>query len=553
MSANETPQIANPHTVFDYVVIGSGFGGSVTAMRLAEKGYSILVLERGKRYEDNDFPETNWNIRKSVWSPALRCFGILEFSFLNGAIALHGSGVGGGSLMYGNVLMEPDDRLFEAPSWRHLADWKTILRPHYNTAKRMLGVTTNPRLLKADDVMREIAQAHGTETSFLPTEVGVFFGEESATVPDPYFGGEGPERTGCNFCGGCMVGCRFNSKNTLPKNYLYFAEKWGASIIPEVEVRNIRPLTEEGPDRARYEVEYRSSTAWLFKSIKSVRARNVVVAAGALGSLSLLFRCRDQNRSLPHLSERLGDSVRTNSENLQAVTSRDRDTVYSEGIAISSVIRVDELTYVEPVRYSDGSSLIRNLGAPLVDGERVPIRIFRTLWEIIRRPADFFYARFFSRWARYTTILLMMQPVEESLRMRLGRNLFTLFRKGLLFRPDEGQQLPKSPAISNAITRQFASKVNGIPESTFMDSLFNYPVTAHLMGGVPFGRDDMEGVIDLDFQVHNYAGLYVVDGSVMPGNPGLNPSLTITALAEYAMSQIPSKEGAILRRPLLSA
>jgi cholesterol oxidase len=545
MRTGETPKPDSQDTVIDYVVIGSGFGGSVSAMRLAEKGYSVLILERGKRYEDKDFPETNWNIRKSLWSPVLRCFGTLEFTFLNGAIALHGSGVGGGSLMYGNVLMEPDDRLFDWPSWRHLADWKTILRPHYDSAKRMLGVTTNPRLLKSDDVMREIARERGTEASFRPTEVGVFFGVEDTVVPDPYFGGEGPVRAGCNFCGGCMVGCRFNAKNTLPKNYLYFAEKWGVSIIPEVEVRNIRPLVKEDSDGARYEVEYRSSTAWFLKPRKTVRARSVVVAAGALGSQHLLFHCRDQSRSLPRLSVRLGDSVRTNSENLQAVTSRDRDTVYSEGIAIGSVIRADEVTYVEPVRYSDGSSLIRNLGAPLVDGERVPIRIFRTLWEIIRRPVDFFYVRFFSRWARFTTILLMMQPVEESLRMRLGRNLFTLFRKGLIFRPDEGQQLPKSPAISNQITRQFAGKVNGVPEAAFMDSLFNYPVTAHLMGGVPFGRDDTEGVIGLDFQVHNYPGLYVVDGSVMPGNPGLNPSLTITALAEYAMSQIPPKEGAI--------
>jgi len=532
-------QIATPETVIDYVVIGSGFGGSVSAMRLAEKGYSVLVLERGKRYEDEDFPETNWNIRKSVWLPLLRCFGTLEFTFLNGAIALHGSGVGGGSLMYANVLMEPDDRLFESPSWRHLADWKTILHPHYDTARRMLGVVTNPRLMKADDVMRVIAQERGTDASFRPTEVGVFFGQERTTVPDPYFGGEGPERAGCNFCGGCMVGCRFNAKNTLPKNYLYFAEKWGASIVPEVEVRNIHPLPEEGPEGARYEVEYRSSTAWLTNPHKSVRARNVVVAAGTLGSLQLLFRCRDQTRSLPGLSKCLGDLVRTNSENLQAVTSRDRETVYSEGIAIGSVIRADEMTYVEPVRYSDGSSLIRNLGAPLVDGSRVPNRVLRTLWEVVRHPVDFLYSRFFSRWARYTTILLMMQPVEELLRMRLGRNLFTLFRIGLMFRPEQGQQLPKSPAISNTITRQFASKVNGIPESTFMDSLFNYPVTAHLMGGVPFGRDESEGVIDLAFQVHNYPGLYVVDGSVMPGNPGLNPSLTITALAEYAMSQIP--------------
>jgi len=529
--------------VVDFVIIGSGFGGSVSAMRLAEKGYSVLVLERGKRYEDRDFPKTNWNIWKSLWLPVFRCFGTWKIAFLNGAISLHGCGVGGGSLMYANVLMEPDERLFEWPSWRHLADWKSILRPHYETAKRMLGVTNNPRLLKADEVMHEIARDRGNESSFRPTQVAVFFGEEDVTVPDPYFGGQGPERTGCNFCGGCMVGCRYNAKNTLPKNYLYFAESWGVQVLPEAEVRDIRPLPGGGPDGARYEVEYHRTTGFLYKPGKIVRARNIIVSAGTLGTLALLFRCRDVTRSLDRISKRLGDLVRSNSENLQAITSRERDTDYSKGITISSVIRADEVTYVEPVRFSDGSSLIRNLGAPLVDGERIPIRLLKVLWAIIRHPIDFLYARFFSRWARYTTILLMMQPVEEHLRIRLGRNIFTLFKRGLAFHPEEGQQLPKSPAISNAVTRHFASKVNGIPQATFMDSLLNYPITAHLMGGVPFGHDDTEGVIGLDFQVHNYPGLYVVDGTVMPGNPGLNPSLTITALAEYAMSQIPRKDG----------
>jgi cholesterol oxidase len=543
----------SPDEVVDFVVIGSGFGGSVSAMRLAEKGYSVLVLERGKRYEDKDFPKTNWNIWKSLWLPALRCFGTWKIAFLNGAISLHCSGVGGGSLMYANVLMEPDERIFESPSWRHLADWSNLLRPHYDTAKRMLGVTTNPRLLEADDVMREIALERGHGASFHPTEVAVFFGEENIVVPDPYFGGLGPERAGCNFCGGCMVGCRYNAKNTLPKNYLHFAEKWGVRILPEADVKNIRPLPKGDPDNARYEVEYRSTTAFLFKPGKFVRARNVIVAAGTLGTLALLFNCRDVAHSLPHISDRLGDLVRSNSENLQAVTSRDRDTDYSKGVTISSVINVDDVTYVEPVRFSDGSSLIRNLGGPLVDGENIPIRFLNTLKAIICHPVDFLYARFFSRWARYSTVLLMMQPVEELLRIGLGRNLFTLFRRGLVFHPEEGQQLPKSPAISNTITRQFASKVNGIPLSTFMDSLLNYPITAHLMGGVPFGHDDAEGVIGLDFQVHNYPGLYVVDGTVMPGNPGLNPSLTITALAEFAINQIPPKEGVVPRTPFMTA
>jgi cholesterol oxidase len=527
--------------VYDYVIIGSGFGGSVSAMRLAEKGYSVLVLERGKRFKDEDFPKTNWNIWKSLWLPFLRCFGLWELSFLNGAIALRGSGVGGGSLMYANVLLETDDRLFEAPSWHHLADWKTVLRPHYDTAKRMFGVVTNPRLWKADEILREIAVERNVADTFRPTEVGVFFGAENKTVADPYFNGEGPERTGCNFCGGCMVGCRYNAKNTLPKNYLYFAEKMGVQVLPESTVRDIRPLVKEIPDGARYEVEYRNTTAWLISSQKTVLARNVIVAAGALGTLELLFRCREQTRSLPRLSDHLGDNVRTNSENLQGASSRDKDIDYSKGIAITSIFCADGVTNIEPVRFSDGSSLLRNITAPLTEGRNIPIRMIGTLWEIIRHPIDFLYARFFSRWARYTTILLMMQPVEELLRMRLGRNIFTLFREGLMFHTQEGEQLPKSPAISNTITRNFAQKMNGIPAASIMDSLFNFPITAHLMGGVPFGQNADEGVIGLDFQVYNYPGLYVVDGSVMPGNPGVNPSLTITALAEYAMSKIPPK------------
>ncbi|HEX9092230.1 MAG TPA: GMC oxidoreductase, partial [Anaerolineales bacterium] len=323
--------------------------------------------------------------------------------------------------------------------------------------------------------------------------------------------------------------------------YLFFAEKLGVRILPEVTVRDIRPLIKERLDGARYEVAYRRTTAWISHTLQTVQARNVIVAAGALGTLELLFHCREITHSLPRLSNRLGDNVRTNSENLQGAVSRERDTDYSKGIAITSIFRIGGVTNIEPVRFSDGSSLIRNITAPLVDGENTPVRILKTLLEIIRHPIDFLYARFFSRWARHTTILLMMQPVEELLRVRLSRNLFTLFRKGVMFQTKGGVQLPKSPAISNDITREFARKMNGIPQATFMDSFFNFPITAHFIGGVPLGRDENEGVVDVSFQVHNYPGLYVVDGSIMPGNPGVNPSLTITALAEYAMSKIPAK------------
>jgi len=535
---------------YDYVIIGSGFGGSVSAMRLTEKGYSVLVLERGKRYEDEDFPKSNWNIFKFLWLPALRCFGFFEMTFLNGLLALHGSGVGGGSLTYANVLMEPDDRLFQSPGWHHLADWKTVLAPHYKMARYMLGVDTNPKLWFADEKMREIAEELGHGESFTPTDVGVYFSDpdlEGQSVPDPYFDGEGPDRAGCTHCGGCMVGCQHNAKNILTKNYLYFAEKWGAEIVPEIKVSDIRPLPDEQADKACYELEFRSSTAWFGRPAQTVRARKVIVAAGSLGTLELLLRCRDESKSLPKISPTLGDQVRTNSENILGVTTRDRHIDHSEGIAITSIFQADDVTRVEPVRYTDGSSFIRVMTAPLIEGSTSILgRFWTTLKVIFRKPWDFLYSKFFARWARFTTILLVMQVEENLTHVRLGRNIFTFFRKGVVLQEDENQPIPRQLPIGNQVTRALAEKANGIPQAAFTDSLFNFPTTAHFMGGVPFGLTDQNGVVDLDCQVHNYPGLYVVDGSIMPANPGVNPSLTITALAEYAMSRVPEKEKLIV-------
>ena len=526
---------------YDYVIIGSGFGGSVSAMRLTEKGYSVLVLERGKRFKDTDFPKTNWNLPKYLWMPALRFHGFFEMTFMNGLLALHGSGVGGGSLTYGNVLIEPDDRLFASPSWSHLNDWKTELQPHYESARKMLGVARNPRHLPADEIGKEIAESLGYGHTFEPLPVGVYFGEENVTVADPFFGGEGPERTGCNFCGGCMVGCRYGAKNTLVKNYLYFAEKNGATVIPEVKARDIKPLPAGQEDGSRYEITFSSSTAFLFKSEEVVRARNVIVSAGTIGTLELLFRCRDETKSLSKLSQALGNRVRTNSENILGVTARKRDVDYSKGIAISSIFNADEVTRVEPVRYSDGQSFIRVMTAPLIDGaNNIFMRLLKTLWSIIRHPWDFLYGKFFSNWARYTTILLVMQTEENLTRIRLGRSFFTFGRKGLVIE-HEKEHSADSLSLANDVTRAFAEKMNGITATAFTDSLFNFPTTAHLMGGIPFGKSEEDGVIDLNFEAFNYPGLYVVDGSVMPANPGVNPSLTITALAEYAMSKIQKK------------
>ncbi len=534
--------------IYDYVIIGSGFGGSVSAMRLSEKGYSVLIIERGKRYRDNDFPKSNWNLPAYLWLPKLGLHGFFEMTFMNGLLALHGSGVGGGSLTYGNVLMEPDDALFESEGWRQLADWKEILAPHYATARRMLGVTRNPKLWAADKRLREIAAELGYAESFHATDVGVFFGDagcEGETVPDPFFNGEGPARAGCIHCGGCMVGCRNNAKNMLTKNYLYFAEKKGAKILSEKKVTDIQPLENEKESGARYRVVYRSSTSFIKRAQASVQARNVIVAAGALGSMELLFRCRDETLSLPLISNKLGDQVRTNSENIMGVTVRaNSQENYSQGIAITSIFQADEATRIEPVKYAEGSSFIRVLTAPLIEGNHpIWLRFLKMAKKILQHPADFLYEKFFANWAHATTIFLVMQNKDNLTHVRLGRNIFTLFQKGLVLKPDADYPIPKQIPVGNSVVKKFAAQTKGIPLASFMDGLFNFPTTAHFMGGVPIGRNAEEGVVGLNCEVHHYPGLFVVDGSIMPGNPGVNPSLTITALAEYAMSRIEEKEG----------
>jgi cholesterol oxidase len=534
--------------IYDFVIIGSGFGGSVSAMRLAEKGYSVLVLERGRRYEDKDFPKTNWNIWKYLWLPPLRCFGIMQFSFFRNILALHGDGVGGGSLVYANVLVRPDDEIFKNPTWKHLQDWKSILIPHYDTAEHMLGVVPNPRQWAADGILKEIATDMGVQSTFQPTRVGVFFGGAQDTdgqeIVDPYFGGSGPSRNTCIHCGGCMVGCRYNAKNTLPKNYLYFAEKFGAKVLPEANVHNVIPLAPGQLNGARYEVAYRRTTAWVYGREQHVQARNVVFSGGTVGTLSLLFKCREVTHTLPHISTRLGELVRSNSEALLGMMGPDKKTDYSKGVAITSIFRADEKTAVEPVRYSAGSSLIRLISSPLIDPQKSFVkRLFSLIWKMISHPIVFLRAYILPGWAEYTTILLAMQTEDNHLRMRLGRSWLTLFRRSLVSQSAEENPVPTRIEMGHYITREFTRRIHGDAAGSIVEVLFDTPITAHILGGVTFGRDDQEGVIGLDCQIHNYPGLYVVDGSIVPANPGVNPSLTITALAEYAMSQIPHKIG----------
>lgn len=470
---------------------------------------------------------------------------------------LSGAGVGGGSLVYANTLLRPGEKFFKSPVWSDLADWEKELTPHYTTAERMLGVTPNPLLTPADLHLKQIAEEMGKGESFQPSRVGVFFGTPKKTVPDPYFGGEGPERTGCHFCGGCMVGCRHGAKNTLMKNYLYFAEKKGAVILPERTVDCIRPLSEgEGGSILGYEVRTTQTTVWFDSKPKSFRARKVILSGGVLGTVDLLLRCRDILRTLPNLSKKLGSLVRTNSEAILAVSERENPPTpgsepliegkarqdHSYGVAITSIFHPDDHTHIEPVRYSSGSSVMRFLAAPMADGSHLLMRPLRLIATALIHPLDTLKLWFKSMWAERTVILLVMQTLDNHMRFTLGRNIFTGFRKRMTTASDQGPlSIPSYIAVGHEVARRFAKRVNGIPQNSIPEVFLNIPTTAHILGGCPIGKDETTGVISTQHEVFGYPGLYVCDGSVIPANLGVNPSLTITAMTERAMSQIPNK------------
>jgi cholesterol oxidase len=514
-------------------------------MRLAEKGYKVLVLERGRRFGDEDFPKTNWQLTKYLWMPGIGLRGFMEFSLLPDVLVMRWSGVGGGSLGYANVLVEPDDLMFDDPAWRDLGDWRNLLRPHYALAKRMLGRNLVTRLTPADEVMRKVAEKLDRGASFSPLNVGVYFGNPGEEVVDPYFGGEGPNRVGCIFCGACMVGCRYNAKNTLPKNYLFFAERRGAEVRSLARVLDIKPVNPDETNGANYRLRYRRSTRFMGNA-KHVLARNVIISAGVLGTLKLLFHCRDVARTLPDISQRLGENVRTNSEALLGVTDSDRESNHTEGVAIASVFEPIAGTHVEPFRFPEGSSFTyRLLGAPLTEAGKAGIsqRILLMIFEILKSPLAFLESKILPSWGRRSFGLLVMQAKDNTMRVRYGRHLRTVFRHGLLSTRDVSQPVPTEIPISHDVTRMMASELEGDPVGNVAEGLLNIPITAHILGGSPIGEDARDGVIGIDFQVHGYSGLYIIDGSVIPANPGLNPTLTITAMAELAISQIEPKDG----------
>lgn len=521
----------------DWLVVGSGFGGSVSALRLVEKGYSVRVLERGKRYRADDFPETNWNLAKSIWMPAAKCFGILRLTLFSDVFVLSGAGVGGGSLVYANTLYVPPDRFFEAPQWRSMKDWRAALMPHYRTAQFMLGVTQNHFEGEADHTLREIADGLGKGESYVTTPVGVYFGKPGVRAKDPFFGGKGPDRAGCTLCGGCMVGCRHDAKNTLDKNYLYFAEQLGAEVVPMRTVVDVKALAGGG-----YEVTHERSGAWVARDRQTVRARNVMLSAGVLGTVKLLLECRARG-SLPNVSKQLGERVRTNSEAILGVVSGKKNTNWSKGIAITSSIHPDENTHVEVVRYSEGSDALAPLATLLTDGGPGLPRPLKYAKNVVSHPIDFVKSLWPFGMAKKGVFLLVMQTLDNSIALKMRRRWFRLWREALDTDHGAGEPNPTYIPLGNEIARVFAGKSQGVAYSSIPEVLLDVPTTAHILGGAAIGPDAEHGVVDGKNEVFGHPGLYVCDGSMMPANLGVNPSLTITALTEHAMAQVPIKEG----------
>jgi cholesterol oxidase len=515
---------------YDYIVIGSGFGGSISAMRLAEKGYSVLVIEKGKRFGTADFPKTDWNLKKFLWVPRLKWFGFQNITFFRQVTILSGVGVGGGSIVYGNTHMFPPDAFFNNPVWAHYKDWKQVLTPFYDLARKMLGTRAHTQLHEEDLLLKEVARDMGKESSFSGVNVGVYFGDTEHET-DPYFNGEGPMRTGCRECAGCMVGCRYNAKNTLDKNYLYFAEKFGAKVLDSTLATKIE-FTEN-----QYYVSTRSSTSWFGRRKKILKAKGLVISGGVLGTMNLLLRQKYLYRSLPNLSDKLGENILTNSESLCGVSLADRKL--NNGIAISSFFNPDEHTHVEVVKYNDKSGAMGRLATLAVGEGKGFIRFIKWLLAALTHPLQLIRITFsFRNWGKHSIIFLVMQSLDNSMRM-IWKN--GIFGGNISIKNDKHIRVPAYIPIGQEVMQRYAQKVNGIPQNTWPEILLNMPMTAHILGGCPMGSNEIGGVVNEKFQVYGYPNMYVLDGSIIPCNLGVNPSLTISALSEYAMSEIPDK------------
>jgi cholesterol oxidase len=533
---------------YDVVIIGSGFGGSVSALRLTEKGYRVGVLEAGRRFADHEFAKTSWRLREFLWAPRLGCFGIQRIHLLRNVMILAGAGVGGGSLNYANTLYVPPDPFFNDRQWSHITDWRSELMPHYDQAQRMLGVVKNPTFTDADRIMKEVAEEMGVGHTYTPTPVGVFFGVDGEkmpgrTVPDPYFGGVGPDRTGCIECGECMTGCRHGAKNTLVKNYLGLAEKAGAQVIPMTTVTGLRQRHD-----GIWEVDTVRTGSWVRKNRASLTAGHVILAAGTFGTQKLLHAMRDTD-ALPALSGRVGVLTRTNSESIVGAgryrASADLDL--TRGVAITSSIHPSADTHIEPCRYGKGSNAMGLLQTLMTDGSgpqgtEVP-RWKQLLRAAVSNPRAALRMLVVRRWSERTVISLVMQHLDNS--------ITTFTQKGLLGRrmtskQGHGEPNPTWIPVGNQVTRRIAEKIDGVAGGTWGE-LFNIPLTAHFLGGAAIGDSPQTGVIDPYHRVYGYPSLYVVDGAAISANLGVNPSLSITAQAERAAALWPNKGDEDLR------
>lgn len=523
----------------DYVVVGSGFGGSVAALRLTEKGYSVLVLEQGRRFRDEDMPKSSFDLRRYYWAPRLGLRGIFKLTFFKDVFAMTGAGVGGGSNVYAMTLYTPPDRFFEDPQWGAMTDWKATLAPHFETAQRMLGVTDVRHDDRGGEWLREWAGTIGKADTYRRTRVGAYLDTPGQTVPDPYFGGDGPDRTGCTECARCMVGCPVGAKNSTTKNYLWFAERGGAQVQADRTVIDLRPIDGD-----------RGATGWFVKheatgirrgrDVQTIRARSVVVAGGALGTNTVLAQAK-LNGSLPHLSPMLGEKIRTNSESILAVTlpASEVDGM-QQRVAISNSVYPDPDTHIETVVFGKAGGANRPLMAVLTgDGTRVT-RPLKTFAQIARHPVRFLRLTFGRKWSERTLIILVMQSLDNALRLTAKRG------RGGRVKLQTAQSGTPNPTFIQPgydFARWLERKTGGIGQNGIMESLANIPSTAHFLGGAAIAPSPQEGVIDGDLKVYGYENLRVTCGAAMPANVGVNPSLTITALAEHAMAQIAPAPG----------
>jgi len=501
-------------------------------MRLAEKGYSVLVIEKGKEYTSNDFPKTNLNLFKYLWVPALKMHGFQKLSFFKNASILSGIGVGGGSLVYANTLFHPPENFFTKTYWSKLGDWKNKLKPYYQKAGFMLGRVLYNKLNAEDKLLKQTAEEFKARDSFDNVYVGVCL-ENKTNNGDPYFKGLGPIRNECTECGGCMVGCRENAKNTLDKNYLYFAQKFGAQIQSETLVEKI------SFSRGKYLIDTRSSTNYLLKRKKQFSANGLIVSGGVLGTMELLLKQKHKYKTLPFLSDKLGHEIRTNSETLCAVSGANEKL--NNGLAITSVFNPDSNTHVEIVKYPDRSNAMKWFFGLSVNKYSSSFR--RTMQLLLKtaiHPLKFFKIVFNYKWSTNTIIFLVMQNFNNSMKIKLRKSIF-----GLRLKIDNSgsQRVPAYIDVGQKVMETYAKLSGGISQNILLEVLFNRPTTAHILGGTPMGKNKTEGVINSKFEVYEYPNMYILDGSVLQGNPGVNPSLTIAALAEYAMAQIPNKAG----------